>query len=896
MNPDVDPTRLPELGAEIEASDVETVTVGQIIAVEGAWSPSHDLSQKDFAVAFVFLTAESLLPTARDLEAVELIRSNFMDTFFGLTRGRALVDPDLQTVAPVTPGALPDPSLAISWLLSQQQPDGRFEAHPLTALRDTSSVVVALATLGIRGTPVDDARTWMSLQNPTSVDYLARALAAGADLPLERLASFSNPDGGFGIFPGYRSDPLDTALALTALLDTDTGIELADVLASMQFADGSWSSIAGQPGDVMTTSEAALALALTGRHRVAVQKALAWFVERQQLDGGFGDGPSAPYATARVLEAFLNGSAPPTAMDGAIGYLEQTQSADGSWNGSVFETASVLQALVPSTVANLNIEAADIFLDPDPPEVGETVTVEVTVRNRARVTARSFDMQLFDGDPEAGGLAIGAPQIIDELAGGSTRVLTFLWDTTGLEGPHTLFAIADFAGVVSEVSREDNVAMRDVDVLPPLPNLVITLLSADPPSPIVATATTLTVRIANTGSAPAGATHVRFFREVPRLGIELCEAAVPALGPGGSVDVAFVWDTTGELGAHTLYAVVDPDDTDVRERIETDNEASTIVDVRPPPPAQPDLEIQGFALTPNELERLPQDVTATARIANTGLDPVPSVLVELFQGHPDLGGVAVTSDTIAVGGDTGVDIAFGFTVTTGGTRTYYLRVDASPAVERDDTNNLAAADLRDLMDVVDVALVPGSIVLSETTIDPTETLTVDVTVANTGTRPLSSVAVALFYEVSTGGPFRLASTLNVPLDPGASEIVRLSWVANRSGTVPLELRVDPDNVLSETSEDDNILATSVDVTASTLPNLSVASADITSTPASLIEGAAATLEALVRNLGDGAATPFEVRFYAGDPARDGLGLLIGSARSPTSRPEATRWRRSSGIP
>ncbi len=545
--------------------------------------------------------------------------------------------------------------------------------------------------------------------------------------------------------------------------------------------------------------------------------------------------------------------------------MEQTQSADGSWSGSVFETASVLQALVPSTFANLNIEASDIHLDPDPPEVGETVTVDVTVRNRARVllSTGSFDVQLFDGDPEAGGLAIGGPQIIDELAGGSTRVLTFEWDTTGLEGPHTLFAIADFAGVVSEVSREDNVAMRDVDVLPPLPNLVITLLSADPPSPVVGTATTLTVRVANTGSAPAGTTNVRFFREVPRLGIELGEAAVSALAPGGSVDVAFVWDTTGELGAHTLYAVVDADDTDVRERIETDNEASTIVDIRPPPPAQPDLEIQGFALPPNELERLPQDVTATARIANTGLDPVPSVLVELFQGHPDLGGVLVTSDTIAVGGDTGVDVALGFTVTTGVTRTYYLRVDASPVVERDDTNNLEAADLRDLMDVVDVALVPGSIVASETTIDPTDTLTIDVTVANTGTRPLSSVAVALFYEVSPGDPFRLASTLNVPLDPGASEIVRLSWVANRSGTVALELRVDPDNVLSETNEDDNILATSVDVTASTLPNLSVAAADITSIPASLAEGMSATLEAVVRNLGEWCCDTLRSPFLCG---------------------------------
>ena len=169
--------------------------------------------------------------------------------------------------------------------------------------------------------------------------------------------------------------------------------------------------------------------------------------------------------------------------------------------------------------------------------------------------------------------------------------------------------------------------------MPPLPNLVITQLSADPPSPIVGTATTLTAG-SQTPDPRRRREQCSILPRVPRLGIELGEAAVPALAPGGSVDVAFVWDTTGELGAHTSTRSSTRMIPTCASGIETDNEASTIVDVRSPPPAQPDLEIQGFALTPNELERLPQDVTATARIVNTGLDPVPSVLVELFQGHP----------------------------------------------------------------------------------------------------------------------------------------------------------------------------------------------------------------------------------------------------------------------
>jgi subtilase family serine protease/flagellar hook assembly protein FlgD len=492
------------------------------------------------------------------------------------------------------------------------------------------------------------------------------------------------------------------------------------------------------------------------------------------------------------------------------------------------------------------------------------------------VASEAFDVQLFDGDPEAGGGAIGAPALVDSLEGGGSRVLTFSWDTGGLagfEGPHTLFAIADFVGAIPEVSKKDNVATREVEVLPPLANLVVAGFTLDPPAPIEGSVANLAARVANTGSAIASATQVRWFRELPRLGIELGEAAVPSLAPGGVVEVSIPWDTAAQIGDHTLFARVDPDD-DVRERFETDNDASLAIDVRTPPPAQPDLEIRGFTLIPSALERLPQDVAASARITNTGLEPVGSALVELFQGHPDQGGVRVGSTTIPVGGDTGVDVVIDFTVTTGGSRTLFLRVDAAPTVERDVSNNVASAVLRDLMDVVDVALVPGSVALSATSLDPGQLLSVDVSVINTGTRPLSSVPVALFYELAAGDGYRLASSRNVPLEPGASAVVTLTWRANRSGTVPLEIRVDPDDVLSETHEADNVVVTSVDVSASTLPNLSVASSAITVTPTPLVEGMSGSVRAIVRNLGDVDASAFQVSFFAGDPARDGF--LLGS--------------------
>ncbi|MGH9388653.1 MAG: hypothetical protein ACRD1Z_03495, partial [Vicinamibacteria bacterium] len=235
VNPEADRTRLPELSSEIEAASVETVTIEQIIAAEGARAPSQRESQKDFTVAFVFLTAPSLLPTEGDLVAVDRVRSNFMDAFFSQTRGRALADPDLQHVTTPAAGAEPDAFRALDWLLTRQEIDGRFESHPRTAVRDTAAAVVALATMGVRGEPVDRARAFLSLQNPPSADYLARALSAGAALDGNRLLSMKNADGGFGTAPGYRSDPLDTSLALQALAAAGLNIaEIAEALVSMQ--------------------------------------------------------------------------------------------------------------------------------------------------------------------------------------------------------------------------------------------------------------------------------------------------------------------------------------------------------------------------------------------------------------------------------------------------------------------------------------------------------------------------------------------------------------------------------------------------------------------------------------------------------------------------------------
>ncbi len=284
-NPDLNPNGYPERGATIEAT-AETIQIEQIIDVEGPRLPDAVSSRKNFNLAFVFLTQENVIPSTDDLIAVERVRSSFIARFFSLTAGRAYVDTDLLTVNAPEPTVTPDTTLALEWLLGQQEDDGRWEDHPLTSFRETSVVVSALEVLGVQGQERAAGHDWMSLQIPASVDYLSRAVETGLSFPIDLFTPLQNEDGGFGVAGGYRSDPLDTALALSAM--TKLGVPAtarrgaARFLIATQNDGGGWSPFGGGESDLPTTTRAMAALQEVRGEFVdlevmqAVQRAAAW--------------------------------------------------------------------------------------------------------------------------------------------------------------------------------------------------------------------------------------------------------------------------------------------------------------------------------------------------------------------------------------------------------------------------------------------------------------------------------------------------------------------------------------------------------------------------------------------------------------------------------------------
>src|SRR5262249_38653448 len=125
-------------------------------------------------------------------------------------------------------------------------------------------------------------------------------------------------------------------------------------------------------------------------------------------------------------------------------------------------------------------------------------------------------------------------------------------------------------------------------------------------------------------------------------------------------------------------------------------------------------------------------------------------------------------------GRTTTILTFTATVTSAGTKTFVAVADPNGTlVETDKTNNQAAVTVTDAGNTIDLALFPGDVTLSATTLTVGDRLVVTAVVRNLGTEPVSSVPVILAHPEASGLA-TLAET-RLSLDPGASQTVTLAW-------------------------------------------------------------------------------------------------------------------------
>ncbi len=221
--------------------------------------------------------------------------------------------------------------------------------------------------------------------------------------------------------------------------------------------------------------------------------------------------------------------------------------------GDDVATASVI--VTPSTLPNLQFATAGVEVSPNPPLVGQPAVVTAVVINNGASAAGSFAVDVFLGDPAAGGTRF-IHQSITGLAAGTRTTVSGTF-TASSPDALTIIAIADPDNQVVESTKSDNSAALTVTPRA-LPDLVLTDADLRPQTftPRQDALVSVVVTVQNGGGQPAAQVPVELFLGSPETGGTLIGLVTMATVPAaGSAAASFNFSAVGLTGTQQLFAV-----------------------------------------------------------------------------------------------------------------------------------------------------------------------------------------------------------------------------------------------------------------------------------------------------------------------------------------------------
>lgn len=877
------------------------VTIQDVIAAEGPRVPAAAQAQKEFRMAFVLLAGPGEDVSDAQIASLNDVRNAFMTRFSIMTGGRAVAHVYPQARSDASSGT-PDvvegdgprtaPASveeALVWLRSRQTDAGFWADKDTTTVRDTTVVAGTMATLDSSFLGTQLALQWLNLHPSSNVDSLARHARLVTDLGNDaaairtQIVALQNTDGGWGLSAGYQSNPLDTALALSALAGggSQSAIDrAAQYLLTKQNSDGGWSSSAGSPSRTTPTTTVLRALQAAGRHGTAATAALAWLVSKQNSDGGFGDSPSTVHDTAQAVQTFIAFDAMTQIRgDDATNYILARQSNSGSWEGSVYTTASAVGALRRFSYPNWVLSS--IAAVPVGPRDGDRVQFSISVRNDANAVAPASVLRLYDGDPDAGGTQIGADLTIPILPPSGTVTFSPTWDSLNRAGAHAFTAVIDPLNEQAELTKRDNRGVVSVTVegAPQAADLTfgspeITVMPSQPnrlPSTLG-----MSVNVRNLGLTNAANVRVRLWAGEP--GSTLVGESTLDVLARTTVVVNFTHMIT-QPGAVTFTAQVDADNA-ITEANETNNSATASASTVP----SQDLVVTNADISVDKSPAMTgDDVTFTIDLRNEGTSDVPSTQARylITDGNSTQ---ELRVNTLQLGAGQSTQQTIPWRVDLSGPLTFTAQLDPSGLVpELDEANNVATLSLSaGSPSGPNLAVGFADFIANPNPGREGYALALSAIVRNTGTEGAQNAQVVFYNGDPATGGTQIGTTQTIAtLAPGAQTTVQVTWSAVPDSMDKLLFVVlDPANAIAEFSEADNI-AFNV-VTVLSLPDLALAAGDLQLSPQFPRTGEAAVLSVRVSNLGAQSAADIVVRAFDGDPASGGV--QIGANQVVSSIP------------
>lgn len=883
--PDIDANALPPpVGTTIRGIK-RIVTIDDIIAAEGPRVPSADVSQKTFRFGFIYLVRPGETINPADLDVVVQARRQVGLRYNALTHGlgtaNVFAEPP-NTTSPGVPGTTLPPGVpgtgnpgnnaaGLSWLKAQQRSDGSFMDAAGLAPRDTLLARAYLRTADPAHSGLGPAGAWIAARQLGNTDFLARRLiesTAGERRAedVSALLAARNGDGGWGLGERLRSNPLDTALAIQALrlANADEGVirPAVDLLLSWQNLDGGWGNAAASPSRVHVSAQALKALAGLANAQPSIAKARPFLKSRQNADGGFGDGASSIHDTAHASMAMgAAGFGSEIDLSAAQRFVAENQRMDGSWQGSVYNTVLALQMLRSAATANLAI--GNLQASPLPIFDGQRVTLSARVVNAGSLQSQASTVRFFDGDPAAGGVAIGAPIPIAALVGGDGTTVQATWNTTSRAGPRTVFAVVDFEQLTSDLSRQDNITslqlmvesanpladllLGDGDVLA-TPSTVSTLPATIQIDALVSNAGMAAVRQAKAVLwSGTGATRVR----VAETTFDLAARATTALQ---------FKPTLSEPGT-TVYTVeLDPDGL-LKEASRANNSSSATVRTA----GGVSLAVSKADISLNPVAPRPgADAMFAVRLRNAGTLDSASFNVR-YSIRSGAGTTALMTNVVQIAAGSAVEQQIPWRAGPGGDYSFIVEMDSEKkSGDSDASDNTAVLDFK-------VAAKAGlNLVVSyrDLAFSPSPALegsvmALNALVRNVGDVDASGFDVEFFDGDPAAGGISVGATRVASLAAGASTTATVNWEVPTASERLIFAVIDPKRSQpEEITLEDNVAFTSLKVL--TLPDFAVSQGALTLSPAQPQSGEATRLAVIVSNLGEQLASDVVFSLFNGN--------------------------------
>ena len=172
----------------------------------------------------------------------------------------AMIGIKASSVSPVEASALRNGIIekAVAYLGTEKNADSSYGDDRL--VNDTTETLIALRAAQKETDP--NSETWLTDNiSFDNTDMVARLSAASAKSEyLSRLECKQNADGGFGLYPEYASDVLDSVLVLEAVNDTAytggdiSGLAICEFLVNSANENGSYSYTEASDGDEVLTA------------------------------------------------------------------------------------------------------------------------------------------------------------------------------------------------------------------------------------------------------------------------------------------------------------------------------------------------------------------------------------------------------------------------------------------------------------------------------------------------------------------------------------------------------------------------------------------------------------------------------------------------------------------